>query len=215
MPYRLPPRLAIAVRLCIARAWFPFARLPLTILWCFTGLEDILDMSFSLVGKPGTMSLHVVCGSKEECEFWFRGIQGLVRAARLLFALSYSCISFVFCHFSLFRFSWAQCHHFPASPDSLVGVTIRGSASPLNVRTHSASGRVVLVASLPVLLHTSAKGQLALCFFVLDKSVLPRLCVCVACRLPISKLPWRLPFTCIKKLWIATRTMSCHKLAWV
>ena len=51
----------------------------------FTGLEDILDMSFSLVGKPGTMSLHVVCGSKEECEFWFRGIQGLVRAVHSIF----------------------------------------------------------------------------------------------------------------------------------
>ena len=35
-------------------------------------------MSFSLIGKPGTMSLHLVCGSRAECDFWFRGIQGLV-----------------------------------------------------------------------------------------------------------------------------------------
>lgn len=43
-----------------------------------SGLEDVLDQSFSLIGKPGTLSLHIVCSSKEECDFWYRGIQGLV-----------------------------------------------------------------------------------------------------------------------------------------
>jgi predicted Zn-dependent protease len=42
------------------------------------GLEDVLEQSFSLIGKPGTLSLHIVCSSKEECDFWYRGIQGLV-----------------------------------------------------------------------------------------------------------------------------------------
>ena len=37
------------------------------------------ERAFSIVGKPGKKSLHLVASTAEECAFWFEGLQGLVR----------------------------------------------------------------------------------------------------------------------------------------
>lgn len=43
--------------------------------------DELEQCAISLVCKPGVKSRYLVCSSANDCELWFRGLQGLVRPA--------------------------------------------------------------------------------------------------------------------------------------